>query len=144
MNIKQALKKKNLLVEEIKQETTRVLTFNSIETGNTRSYSAKSRLENVLKLTDELIALKAQIQTANQPVYKKIYRLSELKSIVSRLKIMNCTDGVYTQSGYGNSVTKTMTAEIGLLEKDEIVKKFEDEINQIQDELDYFNHITEI
>ena len=37
-----------------------------------------------------------------------------------------------------------MEVEIDVVAKDKIVAEFEEKINQIQDELDYFNQTTEI
>lgn len=145
MNIKQALKKKNILVDKIKQEYNRLNTYNSIESGNLRPYSATQSLENYLKLTDELVILKTAIHKANQPVYDKIFRLSEYKSIVQYLKNLNCVEGKLAGSRWGDSnETRFMESEINVVKKDQLVAEYEDKINQIQDELDYFNQVTEI
>lgn len=145
MNIKQALKKKNILVEQIKQEFSRVNTYNSIESGNTRPYSATKSLANYLKLTDELITLKTAIHRANSSIYDKIFRLSEYKSIVKYLKSLNCTEGKTSGSRWSGDVEpKVMEVEIGIVERDNMISDFESQINDIQDQLDYHNQITEI
>ena len=146
MNIKQALKKKNLLVEQIKQEFVRATTYNSIEVGNTRAYSAIKSMENYLKLTDELIELKTSIHKTNEPVYDKIFKLSEYKSIIKYLKSLNCVEGKFSGNRWGgeSSEPRIMEVEIGIVERDNMISKYESLINDIQDELDYFNQITEL
>jgi len=143
MNIKQALKKKNMLVNEIKQELNKVQTYNSMEVGSNRPYSAKLRLQSYFDKTNELISLKVAIHKANAPVFDKIFRLSELKSMVKYINTLNCTEGK-EQNRYGVGEPRVMSAEMGIVERDEMVKNMEDEINKIQDELDYFNNITNL
>jgi hypothetical protein len=143
MNIKQALKKKNVLVNEIKQEFAKIQNYNSVEVGNKRAYSATDALKKYLDKTDELITLKTAIHLANAPVYGKIFRLSELKSIIKFLNSINCTEGKETRS-YSSVEARIMEAEIGIVERDNKVKAFEIEIDKIQDELDYHNATTEL
>lgn len=141
MNIKQALKRKNTLVNEIKQEFTKAQTYNSLEVGSKRPYSAKVALESYLNKTNELIVLKTAIHKANAPVFDKIFRLSELKSTIKYLSSLNCAEGK-EQNRYGVGEPRILDAEIGVLERDKMVKGLEAEIDQIQDELDYFNNVT--
>ena len=61
MNIKQALKRKNVLVDQIKQEYSRLNQYNSIEVGNPRPYAPADSLKKYLELTDELVELKTSI-----------------------------------------------------------------------------------
>jgi len=143
MNIKQALKRKNVLVENIKKEYSRLESYNSVEVGNIRPYSPTECLANYVRLTNELIDLKTSIHIANVSIYSKIFRLSELKSMVKYLKAMNCTDGNSTER-WGSNVAKIMNAEIGIVKRDTIVFELEEEINKIQDELDYHNQVTEL
>jgi len=102
-------------------------------------------LENTSRLTNELIELKTKIHLANSPVYDKIFRLSELKSLVSKIKSLNCTEGTsvdyYSRRSENPPV---MTAEISILERDSMVKIMEDEIESLQEELDTHNALTQI
>lgn len=143
MNIKQALKRKNILVNEIKQELSKLGTYNSTEVGSNRPYSSREALQTYNDKTDELIALKVAIHKANAPVYDKIFRLSELKSKVKYINALNCTEGK-EPNRYGVGEPRIMIAEIGIVERDKMVKDIEDEINKIQDELDYFNNVTNL
>ncbi len=144
MNIKQALKKKNILVDQIKQEYNRANTYNSINSENTRPYSAVDSLNNYFNLTEQLIALKTAIHKANQPVYEKIFKLSEYKSIVKYLKSLDCNEGKVSGNRWESTDAKLMVAEIKIVDRDKMIADYEEKINTIQDELDYFNQVTEI
>jgi len=143
MNIKQALKKKNVLVNEIKQEFVKANTYNSVEVGNKRAYSSRTALQSYLDKTNELIALKTAIHIANAPVYDKIFRLSELKSVVKYLNALNCQEGK-EQNRYGSVEPRILEVELGIVERDTMVKEFEVEIDKLQEELDYHNATTEL
>jgi hypothetical protein len=141
MNLKQALKRKNRLVGLIAEEYIKVSQYNSVDDVNQRPYSVKEALQNWLKLTDELIELKSKIQIANNKVNDKIFRLSELKTQVKQLKKLDCTSGLY-YSKWSDDKVVTKVAEIEVVERDNMVKEMETQIEKIQDELDEWNHQT--
>jgi hypothetical protein len=143
MKVKQALKQKKKLATKMNQEFVRVNMYNSVEEGATRVYDVKASMQNWLKMIDELVELKTKIHLANVPVYGKIFRMSELKSQLSNLKQLDCVDGKhFDRYGRGESVIKT--AEISVLERDEMVLKIEEEIERLQEELDEHNATTSI
>ena len=145
MTVKQALKLKNKLVKEITEELQKAQSYNSVEVSTPRPYSSSEALEKVAKLTNELVELKTKIHQANSPVYDKIFRLSELKSLVSKIKMLNCTEGTSTDYYSRRSENPpVMTSEISIVERDSMVKIMEDEIESIQDELDIHNALTQI
>ena len=145
MTIKQALKKKNNLVKEIQELYSRLSQYNSVEVGNVRPYSPKDMLEQINNKSVELVELKTKIHIANMPVYDKIFTLSELKSTISKLKSLDCTEGVvndYYSRGRENPPIKT--AELSVVERDNLVKSMELQLEAIQDILDTHNQNTEI
>ena len=145
MTVKQALKLKNKLVKEITEELQKAQSYNSVEVGSVRPYSSSVSLEKVSNLTKELVELKTKIHQANSPVYDKIFRLSELKSLVSKIKVLNCTEGTSTDYYSRRSENPPMmTSEISILERDSMVKIMEDEIESIQEDLDTHNALTHI
>ena len=145
MNIKQALKKKNQLVKEIQDLHARLATYNSVEVGNVRPYSAKESMEKINELSNELVELKTKIHTANAPIYKYIFRLSELKSMIARIKNLDCNEGVVNDYYSSKRETPTIkSSEISIVERDNIVKDMETDIESIQDFLDNHNQIIEI
>jgi hypothetical protein len=143
MKVKQALKYKKKLATKMNQEFVRVNMYNSVEEGTTRVYDVKEAMQNWLKMGEELVELKTKIHLANVPVYGKIFRMSELKSQLSNLKQLDCVDGKhFDRYGRGEAVIKT--AEISVLERDEMVLKIEEEIERLQEELDEHNATTSI
>ena len=140
MTIKQALKLKNKLVQELNELTTRLHKNNSVIEGNTRAYSAVETLGQIYTKVDELTAIKSEIHKANVEVYDKIFLLSELKSVVKNLKTLDCSEGVvedyYSRRTEGQTVK---TSEIGEVQRDMEIKFLETRIEEIQDELDQHN-----
>lgn len=145
MNIKKALKEKNRLVKEILDLHTKVATYNSVEVGNVRPYSAKESMELLHQKSNELVELKTKIHRANDLVYQHIFRLSELKSMIARIKNLDCNEGIVQDYYSRNRETPAVKeTEISIVERDEMVKHMEGQIEEIQDILDYHNQITEI
>ena len=145
MNVKKALKEKNRLVKEIQELYARLSQYNSVEVGNVRPYSAKESMELLNQKSNELVELKTNIHTANGPVYQHIFRLSELKSMIARIKNLDCNEGIVQDYYSRNRETPAVKeTEISIVERDEMVKHMEGQIEEIQDILDNFNQITEI
>lgn len=142
MNIKQALKLKNKLVTQIKEQYDIAKAHNSIEQGNPRRYSALKAIANAEKLAVELIELKTKIHKANQPVYGLIFEMSELKNQIKQLKSIPVDEGKVTER-YG-SVTAIKEVELDIAQRDSLVKALEDKIEAIQDKLDTHNATTEL
>jgi hypothetical protein len=145
MNIKKGLKEKNRLVKEIQDLHVRVATYNSIEVGNVRPYSAKECMEQINQKSNELVELKTNIHRANAPIYHHIFRLSELKSTIARIKNLDCNEGSVQDYYSRNRETPLVKeTEISIVERDEMVKHMEGQIEEIQDILDNHNQITQI
>lgn len=142
MNIKQALKRKNKLIGLIAEEFSKASKYNVIEEGNSRPYSATEAITNWLKLSDELVELKTKIHLANAPMYGKIFLISELKSQIKFLRSLDCTSGKTSSRGWVDEKTVVKHAELNILERDTMVKNMEARIEQLQDELDEWNHKT--
>ena len=145
MNITKALKEKNKKVKEINDLAQKMSLYNSVEEGTPRPYSSTEALDRVNELTKELVELKTKIHQANSPVYNKIFRLSELKSLVSKIKMLSCTEGTSTDGYFRRSENPpVMTSEISIVKRDEMVKIMENEIELLQEELDTHNALTHI
>lgn len=146
MNIKKALKLKNKLVLQVSENYQKLSSYNSVEEGTNKPYDTREALEAYNSSVNELVELKTKIHRANGPVYDKIFRLSELKSMAARLKSLNCQEGKVTQRSRWDAEGQpvVMIAEIGIVERDEMVKHIESQIEEIQDILDTHNAVTEI
>jgi hypothetical protein len=142
MNIKQALKLKNKLVAQLKEQYEIAKAHNSIEQGNPRRYSAVAAINKAEELSNELAELKTKIHLANAPVYDLIFQMSELKNQIKQLKSIPVEEGKVTER-YG-SVTAIKEVELNIAERDNLVKVLENKIELIQDKLDTHNAITEL
>lgn len=144
MNIKQALKLKNKLIKSISDNTKLLQQYNTVEVGNPRPYSPVLLIRDITKSTYELIELKSKIHRANTPMFEKIFEMSELKSNISALKKLDCTEGKSNRDRYRMESELVLTSELSLVERNEIVRGMEDRIEELQDEMDVFNSNTEI
>lgn len=145
MNITQALKEKNKLTKLINECYFIACQNNSIEEGNVRKYSVKEQLEIADKLTTKLVELKTKIHRANVSVYDKIFRMAELKGRVTKIKVIPTDEGKINTSHWGSSSTPSVKiVEIDVLERAKIVSALEEEIEQLQNELDTHNALTNI
>ena len=146
MKVKQALKYKKKLASKMNQEFSKVQMYNSVEEGSTRVYDVKESMQNWLRMSEELVELKTKLHLANGLVYGKIFRMSELKSQLSNLKSLDCVEGKYSDrySRMGGETPIIKTAQIGILEKDQMILSIEEEIERIQEELDEHNATTSI
>jgi hypothetical protein len=144
MTIKQALKQKNKLVKNITENTKLMQQHNSIEVGNQRPYSSSMLYNEIQKDTKELASLKARIHIANTPVMEDIFWMSEMKSTIAALKKMDCTEGKSNRDRYRMESEIVLTSEISLVNRNQMIKLMETNIEEIQDKLDTFNATTEI
>ena len=142
MTIAQALKEKNKIGAKLSKHWTKLQSENSMIEGSTRSYDPLILLKEIDEMTQNLIELKTKIHTASSGVRSKIFRMSELKSYITHLKLVSTKDG-YVKDRYDNSVIN-MEAVIKTIEIDALLEKKEAEIEKIQEELDIFNHQTSI
>ena len=142
MNIAQALKEKNKKVAKIQKLWTRISRFNSVSTGNPRSYNIEETWGELNNEMHELIDLKARIHNASARVRKDIFALSELKSLIQGVRGIDTTEGVY-QSRYSNESTET-TVVFNVAWQDAQIERIEKDIEAIQEKLDGFNHTTQV
>ena len=119
---------------------------NSVEDGEKRPYSASDSLSKYFELSNELVELKTKLHKANAEVYDKIFLLSELKSRISKLQILDCNEGKVSDrfSRIHGEAPVVKTAQITILERDVLVQEIESKIEEVQEELDLHNATTEI
>tara|TARA_R110000868_G_scaffold288466_3_gene548756 strand:- start:165 stop:605 length:441 start_codon:yes stop_codon:yes gene_type:complete len=146
MTIKQALKYKNKLVSKMNIEFNKAHQYNSVEEGGQRPYSASEALSKYFELSNELVELKTKLHKANAEVYDKIFLLSELKSRISKLQILDCSEGKVSDrfSRIHGDAPVIKTVQITILERDVLIQEIESKIEEVQEELDLHNATTEI
>lgn len=139
INIAQGLKIKNRLTAEIKEIDTQLRVHNVIEDGVTPDYDTATLLQRRQEITDEVVAIKAAISRANGPVVSLIYKQAEYRGLIVTLKGMQVTA---RRQRAANMETVSFTPQISAKVRDQKVKELEKIVNEIQDELDRFNHST--
>jgi hypothetical protein len=140
MNITKSLKLKKKLIKQADAAYNRFSKYNSVDITAETPYDAMAAYQEWIDLVNQLIDLKTKIHLANAPVYGKIFRMSELKSLISQLKRVSTTAGKVR--AYGEEVV--MIAAMTLVQRDELINQFETEIDQLQDELEAHNALTKI
>jgi len=145
MNLTKALKHKKKLVKQIDEMFIRFQKYNSqpvdqVGTG----YNPEEAYTKWVELTNELIGLKTKIQNANTPIAGKIFRLGEVKNLISRIRGLDTKAGVFRDRYRTNEETITYVAYMDLFTKDNLIKGWEEEIEQLQEEIEAFNAITKI
>ena len=111
---------------------------NSIVEGTVREYNPEELLAQLHQETAAFVELKTRIHNSCSDVRDKIFRLSELKTFVKRLKTVN-TSTRTTRDRYEGLVQKY---EVFYTEgaMDKIIEKVELEIETTQEFLDHYNH----
>jgi len=140
MTIAQALKEKNKKVATINVLYDRLYKNNSVLDGNRRSYNPIELLATIETEMDELIDLKTKIHNASAPVRGQIFRLSELKTKVVKLRYLDTSEGP-VRDKYDGTVTRRQ-AMIQAEQVDVIADVAQQEIEEIQEALDKFNFST--
>jgi hypothetical protein len=140
MKLAKALKQKNRLAGEVAHLKELLTQQNSRPAKQKFDYDNHEVLTNLRAKLDELVATKAAIGAANAEVYPKVFRLAELKGLVTALKGLSTKEGIYAESlGYAQAVQVEYVAQIKKAEVDKLVEELEKEIQALQDALDEFN-----
>lgn len=142
MNISQALKTKNRIAGDIQKLIEKAIHNNVAEDGN-KPYSSKASIKEVQEKISELVKLKTSIHKASAPVREKIFRLSELKGLMSRMEHFPTGESIIRNRTTGEVIGRHV-AEISAKEHDEFLQTTQKEIDKLQEELDAFNHTTSI
>jgi hypothetical protein len=141
MILAKALKKKNRLAQKIAKLQQEIQRENSVRVDDPRKIKVEDLYEELDQKVNELIKLKIAIFMASTPMRENILRLSELKSKIIFLGGISTVEGKVSQ--YGEEPVEYSVAYDKLFVRDQI-ELCEKKIDEIQDELDKFNHITEL
>lgn len=145
MNLTKALKHKKKLVKQADEAFTRFQRYNSQNKENVgKGYDPEAAYNNWIRLTNELITLKTKIHNANAPIANRIFRLGELKNLVSRLRSIDTKKGLVREYRSADSIPVEYVAYMDLFNKDNQIFNWEQEIESIQEEIEAFNAITKI
>lgn len=144
MKLAKALKEKNKKVKNLNRLLTRIRENNSYKDSKKPTYDVTALMKEFREAQDDLIAFKTAISLTNAPIQEKIYRLAETKSFLNHINMIPTIEGPTSEYSRGELVEVNYIAVINELEKDKIIKESEDEIEKLQDEIDYFNATTDL
>ena len=141
MKLAKALKQKNKIAGEVAQLKDLLTKQNVRSTKQKFDYVNTDVLAQLRGKIGELVKVKAAIASANVEVYEKIFRLAELKGLVTTLTALDVRNGVfYERGGYGEQpVAIEYIAQLTKVEVDKLIAELQAEIQSLQDELDEFN-----
>jgi len=143
MKIAKALKEKNRLKGEIAALKKKITAQNRKVKGNPQPYDVQQLLKELQEKTAQLIQMKSDITHVNQPVQQKIYRLAELKALAAFYKTIPVNEGKDAVTRYSDDIFD-FEVQVKAPELDKIIVDIERQIEALQDELDVFNHATEL
>ena len=141
MTLAKALKKKNRLAQKISNLQQEIQRENSLRVDDPRKIKVDDLFMELNTKVTELIKLKIAIFIASAPMRENILRLSELKSKIVFLQGISTTEGKV--NNYGEEITEYAVTYDKLFVREQ-VGLCEEKIDEIQDDLDKFNHTTEI
>ena len=141
MTLAKALKNKNRLAQKISRLQQEIQQENSVQKDDPRKIKVEDLMVEITEKVERLIKLKIAIFIASTPMRENILRLSELKSRIVFLQGISTKEGKVSE--YGDTPIE-YTAVYDKVFVKEQVESCEEKIDAIQDELDKFNHATEI
>ncbi len=141
MKLAKALKLKNQLAGEVAQLKDLLAKQNVRSTKQKFDSQNREILAQLRAKIDELAKVKAALGAANAEVYKKIFRLAELKGLVTVLSGLETKTGVFHEGvQFGQpSYEVEYVAQLSKVDIDKLVAELKEEIQALQDELDEFN-----
>jgi len=144
MKLYKALKTRKSLVGEITKLKEQIKQKNSHLVGskNAEKFDVKMAYNELYNKTNDLVGLKYAINEANREIQAKIYMLGEYKALISFLNELNVSEG--TQAVGYTDVVREYAVHIDEENRNEMVKDFQRRVDAIQEEIDVFNHTTEI
>lgn len=146
ITLARALKLKNRLAGQLTKVGGRAVAHNSFVEGSHSPYDTVKVFAEYRRIANQLVELKAKVQTANAPIHAKIAMMGEYRTEIVLLNSMSVTKGTVVEPNYGEGKDKTRVyvAAIDKLSRDNSVANLEQEIDMLQDEIDSHNATTKI
>ena len=146
MKIAKALKLKNQLAGDVAKLKERLAKQNSRPSKQKFDYDNREVLAELRTKIDELVRVKAAVGVANGELYKQIFRLAELKGLVTTLNGLDTKAGVFSEGSALSMASREVeyVAQLGKVEIDRLVAELNLEIQAFQDALDEANHTRSV
>ncbi len=145
MKLNQALKAKNRLATDVTRLKEQIVAQNSRSVVQPFDYDTRELMLQLRSKIDDLARLKGAIGKANGEIYEKIFQLAELRGAVAMLKTVPTRHGKFLDvEGYSQPKEVEYQAQLRQVDVDKLVLELEKQMNELQDELDQFNHRCQI
>ena len=95
VNLCRALKLKNRIASRLSRLDQKIIEHNS-SIKDYSEYDVRSLYASRMRLAEQLVQLKVDISTANQPIQKQIFEVAECKSLCHTLTRINTRHGPYS------------------------------------------------
>src|SRR5258708_7257101 len=99
MKLAKALKLKNQLAGEVAQLKDLLAKQNVRSTKQKFDYDNREALTQLREKIEELVRVKTELARANVDAYGQIFRLAELKGLITTLKALETKNGVFHEGG---------------------------------------------
>lgn len=143
MTLSRALRYKKRVVENIRRLEEDVQSNNCTVDGEERNSDVRLSMNQRASWVTHLVDLKLTIQAATQPINRLVLELAETKAEISFVQRINVTHGL-SQSRFRDEASINYKAEIRRPEKDTLVTKLQDRIDDLQTRIDVHNAETTI
>jgi hypothetical protein len=139
ITLAKALKVKNRLTGRLAKVQADIQAYNSVPEGQADQVNVTALMTTREELVGALVRLKTAINDANREAQGDIYDLAEKKAQAQFLAGVNIRHGPQPPV-YPSTVEVTYVAALKKADVDALVLRLENEIDQLQDRLDQFNH----
>src|SRR5690349_760354 len=141
MKLAKALKLKNQLAGEVGQLQELLAKQNVRSARQNFDYNSREVVEQLRSKVTQLVRVKTAIALANVDAYEQIFRLAELKGLISALKALDTRSGVFHEGRrFGDRAHEfEYIAELSKVVVDSLVSDFEKEVQTLQDTLDGYD-----
>jgi hypothetical protein len=141
MKLAKALKLKNQLAGQVASLKESLKTQNCRPVQQPFDYESQELLRQLHAHVEELVRVKTAIAVANTAIYNRVFRLAELKGLITTLGALETKQGVFRENdGFRGMVDAVeYRSQIPRPELDRLIVGLETEAREIQDALDEFN-----
>lgn len=139
MTVAQLLKYKKRLVGRIATVTSDITKNNSLLEKKQREVDIPKAIQLREKLVNHLLDVKVILAKANEKIQRDIFRLAELKGEVAMYAGLSTVHGPVEPS-YGQKEGSVYVAALRKADVDAKIEQLNNEIDQVQQSLDGFNH----
>jgi hypothetical protein len=142
MRLNHALNRKNSLAGELARLQTIFQRENSRRELSASTVDREALLNQIAAARQRLIAIKSAITQANIDIYPKIAEMSELKSYITELSILNTKHGVHSEVvSLHQAEPRDVRYDAYLTREkvDALTAETQKRIDQLQEEIDEYN-----